>query len=395
MPVSVARISNVDVYSTVEIDDKLATIVAALPEDGKDGEDGIDGITPTITVGNVTTGEPGTEAVVTAAGTPTAVLLDFTIPRGDKGDPGAPAQGGAAARPGVVNLDSFTGNDDQKLTAALTYAAAQAQIPAIQFPARTVTLTKPQTAFGGMKLIGPNVGGPMNLEYQNGKLVNHVVKCTGLPAGQPLFTNTGELFDVYVSGLAFQGSFNQQFWRSTGNLYACKFDNLTFYGFKHIFGNATERALMTYTKFTGSWQVIGVPSTGPTMLFHVAGSDCDFWTAGDLNVGPTKNTVEGDFLLWFDGMGKTNVGSLYCTTGGTKGIRISGNPEASPINFNGLRLEGYHSSNPGTRLLQIDSGIATFSQCWFAYGRSVSIAANSKVSFSQCTQKEVTGLPSF
>lgn len=323
--------------------------------DGKDGRDGADG-------------KDGRDGV-----------------DGKDGAPGTPAPG--VSHYGGVALDSFPGaNYDEKLTAALNYAKAQTSIPAIFFPQARITLTKPQTPFSGMKLIGPNPGGMMNLELASGQYVNHRVTYTGT---EPLFTNTGTLYDVHVSGIAFQGSLQQQFWRSTGNLYACKFDNLTFYGFKHIFGNATEKALMTYTKFTGSWQVIGFPRT---VQFHVGGSDCDFWTTGDINIGVTNTQAEGDFTIWFDGMGKTNVGSLYLTAGNNKGLRISGNTEASPINFNALRLEGYHSSNPATRLLQVDSGTANFTQCWFAYGRSISVNANARVNYAQCVAKEVSGL---
>lgn len=41
-----------------------------------------------ITVGSTTTGEPGTQANVTNSGTNMDVVLDFTIPKGEKGDPG-------------------------------------------------------------------------------------------------------------------------------------------------------------------------------------------------------------------------------------------------------------------------------------------------------------------
>lgn len=306
-------------------------------------------------------------------------------PQGPEGPPGTGDGNGGGSRPGVINLDDFTGTDDERLAKALSSASAQSMIPAIQFPARRVRLTKPQTPFNGMKLIGANVGGPMNLEIQSGKPVNHVVDCSGL-GSTPLFSHSVTLYDVFVSGIAFQGNWNQQFWRSTGNLYACKFDNLTFYGFKHIFGNPSEKALMTYTKFTGSWQVIG---NSTTMKFHVGGSDCDFWVSGDINIGPTTNQTEGDFQFWFDGIGKTNIGSIYCTVGKTKGIRVSGSQEG-PTNFYGLRLEGYHSSNPATLLLQVDSGNVNFSQCWFAYADRVSIATGARVGFAQCVASGVT-----
>ncbi len=49
---------------------------------------GSDGITPTIEVGTVTTGEPGTKACVENVGTKTAAIFDFVIPQGEKGSPG-------------------------------------------------------------------------------------------------------------------------------------------------------------------------------------------------------------------------------------------------------------------------------------------------------------------
>lgn len=41
-----------------------------------------------ITIGNVITGSPGTDAIVDASGTGSDVVLNFTIPRGDKGEQG-------------------------------------------------------------------------------------------------------------------------------------------------------------------------------------------------------------------------------------------------------------------------------------------------------------------
>lgn len=59
--------------------------------DGIDGTDGKDGTAATITIGTVTTGEPGSSAAVVNSGTTTAAVFDITIPRGDKGADGAGA----------------------------------------------------------------------------------------------------------------------------------------------------------------------------------------------------------------------------------------------------------------------------------------------------------------
>ena len=58
-------------------------------EPGQDGADGQDGEAATISVGTVTTGNPGTSASVVNSGTSSTAIFDFTIPKGDKGDTGA------------------------------------------------------------------------------------------------------------------------------------------------------------------------------------------------------------------------------------------------------------------------------------------------------------------
>ena len=59
---------------------------------GERGDVGADSTVPgpagTVEVGTTTTGEPGTLADVTNTGTPSAAILNFTIPKGEKGETG-------------------------------------------------------------------------------------------------------------------------------------------------------------------------------------------------------------------------------------------------------------------------------------------------------------------
>ena len=55
---------------------------------GDRGEKGADGVTPTLSIGTVTTGAAGSSASVTMSGTAPSYVLNFTIPKGDKGDKG-------------------------------------------------------------------------------------------------------------------------------------------------------------------------------------------------------------------------------------------------------------------------------------------------------------------
>ena len=85
-------------------------------EPGKDGRDG-QGIAATVEVGTTTTGEAGTSAAVVNAGDETHAVLNFTIPRGAKGDSGAGFDNAASA---VIN-DGITGITEDA-TAGMTVA---------------------------------------------------------------------------------------------------------------------------------------------------------------------------------------------------------------------------------------------------------------------------------
>ena len=54
-------------------------------EIGPTGPAGIDGETPTLTIGTVTTGDPGTDAAATITGTAPNFVLNLTIPQGPTG----------------------------------------------------------------------------------------------------------------------------------------------------------------------------------------------------------------------------------------------------------------------------------------------------------------------
>ena len=57
-------------------------------ETGPEGPTGPTGAAATITIGSVTTGDPGTEAQVNNSGTDENAVLDFVIPRGEPGGGG-------------------------------------------------------------------------------------------------------------------------------------------------------------------------------------------------------------------------------------------------------------------------------------------------------------------
>lgn len=71
---------------------------------GVAGADGLDGTSPTIEVGTVTTGDPGTEASVVNSGTELDVTLDFTIPQGPTGPTGPQGDIGPTGPTGLSSI---------------------------------------------------------------------------------------------------------------------------------------------------------------------------------------------------------------------------------------------------------------------------------------------------
>lgn len=75
---------------------------------GEPGPPGKDGAAATVSIGTVTTGDPDTPASVTNSGTENAAVLDFVIPKGEKGDPGSSSiteiePGASQTQPYVIN----------------------------------------------------------------------------------------------------------------------------------------------------------------------------------------------------------------------------------------------------------------------------------------------------
>lgn len=78
-------------------------------EPGPQGERGPAGGASSITVGSVTTLDPGEKATVTNSGSDVDVTLNFGIPQGPKGDPGAQGPQGEVGPQGLQGLKGDTG----------------------------------------------------------------------------------------------------------------------------------------------------------------------------------------------------------------------------------------------------------------------------------------------
>ena len=98
-------------------------VAGAKGDKGDRGEKGADGVTPTFTIGTITTGAAGSTATVTITGTAPNYVLNFTIPKGDKGDTGAAGSGGDVDLTGYAQLTgaTFTGHISSPIVSATRY----------------------------------------------------------------------------------------------------------------------------------------------------------------------------------------------------------------------------------------------------------------------------------
>jgi len=282
---------------------------------------------------------------------------------------------GGTATAGIVYLDSFSGaDDDARLTAALSYAAAQSNIPTIMLSGHNYTFNQGGRAvFSGMKISGPSEVGWLNPEQGGGKLVPAMVTLNVGIGTSAWFNATSTTFDGYIANIGFVSTNgNSQFFSCPlpNSLYCWAFHNLSFQGFKHVLGNPTDSLAITATTISGRWTIVG----GSDTQVNIGGSDCDLWTDGSCNFGPDSNSNgAGKYLCMFTSMGKSNVGGMFFTAdAGWRALKISGSTNYGPaLVLNGFRIEGRNPTDPSYgSLVKIVSSNVMFRDSWIAYAMS-------------------------
>jgi hypothetical protein len=123
------------------VSNDLAPSIVEVSSPGPQGSSG------TVSVGTVTTGASGSAAEVTNSGTPSAAVLNFTIPKGDIGDvtPAATAAKNAAEAAATASAASSTAAQSSATSATASATAAQSSATAASTSAATAT-TKSQEA---------------------------------------------------------------------------------------------------------------------------------------------------------------------------------------------------------------------------------------------------------
>ena len=109
--------------------DKIANNIKQQADSGA-----FNGKAATVDVGEVITGEPDTPAAVTNSGTQNAVVLNFTIPKGEKGDTGAQGPAGPQGEQGQQGRKDRRASRDRKANPARQAQAAHPERTAQRLP---------------------------------------------------------------------------------------------------------------------------------------------------------------------------------------------------------------------------------------------------------------------
>lgn len=112
------------------------------------GKPGAPGGASTVAVGATNTGAPGSNATVTNSGTPTAAVLDFSIPRGNPGNPGSAATVAVGTvTTGAAGSSATVTNAGTANAAVLNFSIPQGNV-GIAGPAAISSPTNLTPAFG-------------------------------------------------------------------------------------------------------------------------------------------------------------------------------------------------------------------------------------------------------
>jgi hypothetical protein len=283
---------------------------------------------------------------------------------------GAP-QATAATTEGEILLDSFTGTDDQKLTAALDAARNSSPRRPIRLAARSHTFSQTRTTFSGLRILGPNVGW-QNPEIANtaGALPQCNVTLNCGSGAKSWLVGTETTYNVMVAGITFKSSNGvSQFYHhpySAGTSYATTLDTLSFYGFKHVLGTPADPVSMTLVTTRGSWTCVAVQDT----QFSLRGSDNFLWVAGDMNYG-WQGANGGRYLMRFSNLSKTAVRHLYLTArGGSRAILVEGPAsQQGGLDFSDCVVEGQNLNDPAMgALIVIKGGGVSFTNTKLNFG---------------------------
>lgn len=282
---------------------------------------------------------------------------------------------------GIVDLDTFAGaNDSAKLSAAMSYAAAQTYKPTIRFRRGNTVLTETiNTMYRGFKITGS--GGDASIEQPRAQ-DPYSSLVTFTKSGSTLFSIPNARYDgASISNIAWRGNSTSTFMARGSSSYSSSqlatgaFTNLGFDGWKHVFGTPSNVMLFTSIHFDGYWNI----NAGWDTAITIGGSDNNFWLDQGLLLDSSFSTFPANTPhAIFNYLDMTYIGPIYMTCEPTFGGLLITSGQNRMLTFWGGLYGGrqagddhaYNTANTGKPLIDITGQCYTnMNSVWFGYSK--------------------------
>lgn len=213
----------------------------------------------------------------------------------------------------LYNVLALGGNDNDRLTEALRLQALDpARVIRLTYRDHGRTFTRTNTYNGKPpRIVGPCMG-LVNPE-QGIKPAVLITVNVGTGANS-WFVGQGQTFGVLFWGIAIKSDngvsqfIHHSYNAGAGTLYGATFHDLTFYGFKHVFGMPNDALTTTLCKWSGAIQFPGIKDTAITLR------GADSWYTAVTNLDGTLGG--GRYHVRFESWTKSHFKNAYITARG-------------------------------------------------------------------------------
>lgn len=247
----------------------------------------------------------------------------------------------AASPPVLRRFSEFAGaNDDVKLAAFMSYAAAQTYhgITCMFDEVRTYNFTTPVTIYSGFSIAGPG------RQVDQGRSSLPIPNKVNLSmSGGWLRLPNGTIFGININGVSFDGSSTARVFEPNSScvMWTSTFRDISMQNLASFIGSLATNQPCDFVCMDGFWNVNNIRETA----WHVGGSDCFFKPTGMNLDSPAANMPVGNYLAMFDAFGVADVSGIYITAEQHSGILIQ-STNAGMLRIHNCVVEGRNAGAP-------------------------------------------------
>lgn len=322
-------------------------------------------------------------------------------PQGPQGDPGpAGPSGSGSSAEWELPLSSFSGStDDAKLSAAMSYAAAQT------YKGATISLdemrpylfSQKQPLYSGFSIRGASR--PADQLRGGNPTANKVQVRT---SGGWFYLNQSQTFSTAFEKLSLDGNSSSRLvdGHASNVLWTSTFRDITMVNGANVLGSTAQRLLLTACTLDGYWNVNNVRDRALVL----GGSDSFIQPTTFLLDSPPELLADSGYLLGFEWAEKFHIKGFYITAESHAAISWAGGSNADTAWLESCTIEGRNAGAPAKgALIRVSGGFLDISRCWLSYAMSAPTAvgrtdggvvhvSGGNVSLDGCSYRRATGV---